>query len=73
MLETTIRTPKLFGLLAATAFVIAACDDDSILNEGINSLGADFVRAFNKDPNDEPFDAQDINLTMTPEIEPFNP
>lgn len=40
---------------------------------GIATLGADFVKAFNQAPNDEPFDAQAIKLTQTPRIEPFDP
>ena len=41
--------------------------------KGIATLGQDFVKAFNQGPNDEPFDAEDIKLTMTPKIEPFDP
>lgn len=61
-----LRTTK-FALLIAGALVVAACDesgndDDDDSAQGIETLGSDFVAAFNADPNDEPFDAQDVDL-----------
>jgi len=61
------------GLIA----VLAGCNEsgggDVPAKKGIATLGADFVKAFNQAPNAEPFDAQDIKLTQTPGIEPFDP
>jgi len=62
------------GLVA----VLAGCNDSGggggvPAKKGIATLGADFVKAFNQAPNAEPFDAQDIKLTQTPGIEPFDP
>jgi hypothetical protein len=62
---------KITFLMFGAAFVVA-CDNNSA-NSGINSLGSDFVRAFNQDPNDEPLDASELTLAMTPTREPFNP
>ncbi|WP_152461442.1 hypothetical protein [Roseivivax sp. THAF30] len=72
-----LRTTK-FALLIAGALVVAACDesgndDDDDSAQGIETLGSDFVAAFNADPNDEPFDAQDVDLELTPGLQPFNP
>lgn len=50
---------------------VAACDTKA--KEGIASLGTDFVRMFNMDRNAEPVDAQDVEMTLTPTIEPFDP
>ena len=56
------------------ALVLAACDKGGSVTRGINSLGNDFVRVFNQDPNAEPVqDVQSLNLRMTPRLEPFNP
>jgi hypothetical protein len=55
------------------AIALAACDDDDSTSQGIETLGDDFVRAFNQDPNDEPLDASELTLTLTPTIEPFDP
>ena len=61
------------ALVLGTA-ALAACDDDSNgTRGGIASLGSDFLRAFNQDPNDEPLDASDLELRLTPRLEPFNP
>ncbi|SLN13250.1 hypothetical protein ROJ8625_00390 [Roseivivax jejudonensis] len=73
------RTTK-FALLIAGALVMAACDesgggndDDDDTAQGIDTLGDGFVAAFNADPNDDPVDAQDVSLTLTPGAQPFNP
>lgn len=62
-------------LLAAGALALAACDDNDNGGsaQGIQTLGDDFVRAFAQDLNDEPLDASALQLTLTPEIEPFDP
>ena len=62
-----------FGLLAAVTLV--ACDNASggQISGGIASLGSDFVRAFSQGPNDTPIPLDDVTLTQTPTIEPFNP
>lgn len=68
--------PKLIAVLSA-AVLVAACDssdsgdDDSA--SGIKTLGDAFVAMFNADPNDEPVDAQSVNLTVDPTADPFNP
>lgn len=72
----TVRLPRAAVLLVVGALALAACDDDDgneMMSQGIDSLGSDFVRAFNQDPNDEPLDASDLTLTLTPTIEPFDP
>lgn len=70
----TLRLPRAVVLLVVGALALAACDDDDDATaQGIDTLGDDFVRAFNQDPNDEPLDASDIDLTLTPTIEPFDP
>jgi hypothetical protein len=43
------------------------------MSQGITSLGSDFVRAFNQNPNDMPIPLDDVTLIQTPTIEPFNP
>lgn len=73
-----IQRIKLAVLLTG-GLAVAACDGGggggggAAANGGINSLGADFVRAFVQRRNDTPFDAQDIKLTLTPTKAPFNP
>ncbi len=72
-----MRTSRLrLGLaLGGIALVVAACDsdDNDDFAGGINSLGDSFVQAFRADPNSEPVNAQDVDLTLTPFVEPFNP
>ncbi len=65
----------MFGLaLGGLGLLLAACDDDNGSDRsGIESLGSDFVNAFQADPNSTPVDAQDVDLTLTPTIEPFDP
>ena len=73
----TMRISRLrLGLgLVGLAVLVAACDDDGSTadSRGISSLGDDFGEAFAADPNSDPVDAQDVNLTLTPTIEPFDP
>jgi hypothetical protein len=52
---------------------LAACGSSASVRTGIQTLGADFVRAFNQSRNDMPLDASALNLTLTPAIEPFDP
>jgi hypothetical protein len=61
--------------LALSLLAVAACDGGGGGGSvsGIASLGADFVRAFNQNPNDTPLDAQAVSLTLTPQATPFNP
>ena len=75
MTLSTFSVPRGVVLLVAGALALAACDDDTMamMAQGIDSLGSDFVRAFNQDPNDTPLDASDLSLTLTPTIEPFDP
>lgn len=69
------RTSLVLGLV--TMAFLAGCNGSDgggvPVKKGIATLGADFVKAFNQDRNDEPFDAQDIKLKQTPKIEPFDP
>jgi hypothetical protein len=71
----TLRLPRAVALLVVGALALAACDDDDSTAQGIETLGDDFVRAFNQDPNERtgPLDANDVDLTLTPTIEPFDP
>jgi hypothetical protein len=69
----TLRPPRAAVLLVVGALALAACDDDDSMAQGIETLGDDFERAFNQDPNDEPLDASELTLTLTPTIEPFDP
>lgn len=66
-----MKTHLTLSLLLIGAIGLAACDSSS--PKGINTLGKDFVRMFNKDRNSEPVDAQSVKMTLTPTIEPFNP
>jgi hypothetical protein len=50
---------------------LSACDSSPTM--GIRTLGLDFLRMFNMDRNKEPLDAQDVQMTLTPAVEPFNP
>lgn len=60
--------------LVATTALAAACNDDGddIASRDIDSLGPDFAAAFNAGPNDEPVDAQDVDLQLTPRLDPFD-
>ena len=73
----TMRLSRLrLGLaLAGLAALVAACDDDGSTadSRGIQSLGDDFGEAFAAEPDSDPVDAQDVDLTLTPMIEPFDP
>jgi hypothetical protein len=65
--------PKSLAVLVLGAFTLSACDESS--DQGANcisSLGSDFVRAFSQDPNDEPLNASELDLTLTPNREPFD-
>ena len=62
-----LRYISLLGMTLA----LVACDTNRA--NGIDTLGPDFVRAFNQNPNDEPLDASELKLRLTPEREPFNP
>ncbi len=70
-----LRCTKLTIVIASSLFV-AACDegggggDDA---QGIETLGSGFVNAFNQNRNDTPVNAQSVNLTLTPQQQPFNP
>jgi hypothetical protein len=68
--------PKSLAVLVLSAFTLSACDESSDgKGKGANcisSLGSDFVRAFSQDPNDEPLDASELDLTLTPTKEPFD-
>lgn len=62
---------RAFALTTAVIIGLVACDTQS--STGIGSLGFDFVRAFNQEPNAEPLDASELTLALTPRKEPFNP
>lgn len=73
-----MRTSRLrFGLaLGGIALLAVACnsdDGDNGFGGGISTLGSDFRSAFQADANSEPVNAQDVSLTLTPSIEPFDP
>jgi len=72
----TTKLSKSFIVLVLGAFTLSACDESSD-GKGksarcISSLGPDFVRAFSQDRNDEPLDASELDLTLTPTSEPFD-
>lgn len=62
-------------VLVGVAIVTAACNDGGNrgFGGGIATLGGDFVKAFRADPNSEPVNAQDVDLKLTPFVEPFDP
>ena len=67
---------KLKSKTAAIGLVlfVAACGGASFGVMDIRSLGADFVQTFAADPNDEPVDAQSINIAdVSFTTDPFNP
>jgi hypothetical protein len=67
--------PKSLAVLVLGAFMLSACDESSDKGKGgacISSLGSDFVRAFSQDPNEEPLEASELDLTLTPTREPFD-
>ncbi|WP_372834822.1 hypothetical protein [Puniceibacterium confluentis] len=77
MKQRVVQRLKLVAVLSG-GLAVAACDGaggggGGNANSGINSLGADFVRAFSQRRNDTPFDAQEISLKLTPMKAPFNP
>lgn len=63
---------KSITILVVLGGVLAACSSSGALN-GIASLGADFVRAFSQDPNDQPISLAGVTLPKQPTREPFNP
>lgn len=72
----TGKVSKSLVVLVLGAFTLSACDESSG-GKGknarcIGSLGPDFVRAFSQDRNDEPLDASELDLTLTPTREPFD-
>jgi hypothetical protein len=74
MPQTTL-SPK--GKLVAGASVlllVAACGGGSGAVNGINTLGAAFVQAFQTDPNGSVLEnVEGAGLTVNPNIDPFNP
>ncbi|MEM5544405.1 hypothetical protein WNY61_16835 [Sulfitobacter sp. AS92] len=63
---------KNISILVLLGGVLVACGSSGAVN-GIAALGADFVRAFNQDPNDEPISLAGVSLPKFPTREPFNP
>lgn len=67
---------KIIAVLAVS-MIVAACDssdsDDDDTASGVESFGSAFVAMFAADPNDEPVDAQSVDLTVDPTADPFNP
>ena len=70
------------AILALSGVALAACDEDNGgggggdgdgVSQGIDTLGADFVEVFNQDPNDDPIDADSVDLRLNSRIEPFDP
>ncbi|MFZ5962171.1 hypothetical protein ACOXXX_04400 [Thalassococcus sp. BH17M4-6] len=68
------------AVLLTSGLLLAACDGGGGgggggggVVQGIATLGQAFVNAFNLGPNDEPVDAQSVDLVLTPTEEPFNP
>lgn len=67
--------PKLIAGLAG-ALLVAACDGSSSGDgeaTGIDTFGSAFVAMFNAGPNDEPVDAQSIDIAVNLTADPFNP
>lgn len=55
--------------------MVAACDGLGSGNgaAGITSFGSSFVEMFEADSNDEPVDAQSIDIAVNLKSDPFNP
>ncbi|MBM1635188.1 hypothetical protein JQV27_20305 [Sulfitobacter mediterraneus] len=71
MRQRTKTAALLTGVL-----LVAACGgsgDDGDDAAGIASFGAAFVAMFAADPNEEPVDAQSIDIAINPTADPFNP
>ncbi|HKK98045.1 MAG TPA: hypothetical protein VJ928_07665 [Marivita sp.] len=67
---------KLIAVLAGALFV-AACDssdsDGDDTASGVDSFGSAFRAMFDADANDEPVDAQSVDIAVDATAEPFNP
>lgn len=59
----------------AGALLLAACDSDGDddRSKGVANFGPAFLAMFNADPNDDPVNAQSIDIMVDPTAEPFNP
>jgi len=68
-----LRSNVIYGL--AGALLVAACDGLGSGNgaAGIASFGSSFVEMFEADSNDEPVDAQSIDIAVNLTSDPFNP
>ena len=59
----------------ADAEISRTADDSTARNANqrcLSRFGPDLLRAFNRDRNDEPLNADNIDLTLTPHAEPVN-
>lgn len=64
---------KTLALTLLAVLGLSACDRDKTTQaDGINSLGSDFVRAFQQDRNDEPISLEGVTINQFPEREPFS-
>lgn len=67
---------KIPAALLLSALALAACDesgnDDAPAETAVQSFGPSFAAAFAQDRNDEPIDAQEIALVLTPYVDPVD-
>ncbi len=71
---------RLIAILGLASLGLAACDDDDsgggdddAALQGADTLGSGFTAAFAADANADPTDADDVTLTETRSVEPFDP
>lgn len=71
----TLKARLLAGF--AGLLLLVACDNDNSGDDddakGIETLGSAFVNMFRTGSNNDPVDAQDINIAPSLTGEPFNP
>lgn len=70
----TLKLKLIAGL--AGSLLLVACDSSDSGDDtatGIDSFGSAFRAMFDADPNDEPVDAQSIDIAVDLTADPFNP
>lgn len=70
-MEKIQQIPRSIWALGFLTLIVACSSSNPIT--GIATLGNGFVNAFNQGPNDTPVDPDTITLSLTPNVEPFDP